>query len=59
MKLVALLVPGRGRKTNWAFLLSPVVSPTSLRRDGSSEQLPRLVRRPARCFLAVLLFYGT
>jgi len=56
MKLAALLTPPCTSKTDWAFILSPVLCPESLRRSRPLSALPRFLGR-ATAFLAATLVY--
>lgn len=54
MKLVALLLPGASRKTDWRFLLSPLPAPSSMRRAQPLAGSSRLVL-PTLLLVAVLM----
>ena len=57
MKLLSLLPPPRTQRTRWLFLLSPLVSPNSLKRSKPLNQVPRLLRRTLVATVALPLFY--
>jgi hypothetical protein len=58
MKLVALLMSWRDRQPNWAFVLSPVVSPSTLRRARPSDRVASLAGRAGLLVVASALFYA-
>ncbi len=49
MKLIALLLPARGAKTSWRFILSPLVSPSSMQRTRSAVGAGRLLWQTCLC----------
>jgi hypothetical protein len=58
MKLVALLVSWRDRQPNWAFVLFPVISPSTLRRAQPFKRVVPLARRAGLLVVASALFYA-
>jgi hypothetical protein len=56
MKLVALLVPAKTSQTRWLFLLSPLASPTSLKRSRPVTAVFGLLSK-AFMLVGVLVFY--
>jgi hypothetical protein len=56
MKLVALLVPRKRGHTRWLFLLSPLVSPTSLKRSKPVTSVFGLLSK-AFMLAGVVVFY--
>lgn len=57
MKLAAALKPVQTRNTRWLFLLSPLISPTSIRRVQPRTGTPRLFWRAVRGSIGLILFY--
>lgn len=53
MKLVALLLPPRGAKSGWRFILSPLVSPSSMQRMRPTAGAGRLLGQT--CLYGALL----
>ena len=58
MKLIALLLSSRDRPPDWAFVLSPVLSPSTLRRARPWDAVTPLAGRAVLLLVASALFYA-